>query len=123
MKSSKTHAVQNTLRNSVKSTVNNTVASTVNNTAKKRLTLAVILSIPLFVTSGASNPFDNAHCSATAQASCTAKLDTGNSANSSWLNWLSGGSRSTQFQFIDLFELVHSSKYESTKTVVPTREG
>ena len=107
MKSSETYAVDNT----------------VNSTAKKRLTLAVILAVPLFVTSGVSNNFDNTHCTASAQASCIAKIDTGNSANSSWLNWLSGGSRSTQFQFIDLFELVHSPKYQPTKTVVPTREG
>ena len=111
MKSSETYAVDNTVK------------STVNSTAKKRLTLAVIFSVPLFITSGASNLFDNSHCTASAQANCIAKLDTGNSANSSWLNWLSGGSRSTQIQFIDLFELVHSPKYQPTKTGVPTREG
>lgn len=111
MKSSETNAVKNTVNN------------TVNSTAKKRLTLAVILAIPLFVTSGASNHFNNTQCTASAQASCITKLDTGNSANNSWLNWLSGGSRSTQFQFIDLFELVHSPKYQPSKTGVPTREG
>jgi hypothetical protein len=122
MKSSETYTVENTRRSSVKNTVNNrvnkTVTSAVNSTAKKRLTLAVIFAIPLFVTSGASNQFDNTHCTTSAQATCIA-----NSSNSSWLNWLSGGSRSTQFQFIDLFELVHSAKYQPSKTVVPTREG
>ncbi|NQZ11744.1 MAG: hypothetical protein HRT35_31725 [Algicola sp.] len=123
MKSSDTFAVENMRRNAVKSTVNNTAINTLSRTAKKRLTLALMFSIPLFVTSGAAKQFDNTHCTASAQTSCIAKFNTGNSANNSWLNWLSGGSRSTQFQFIDLFELVHSSKYQPTKTVVTTREG
>ncbi len=131
MKSNDAYAVDNTRRNSVKNTrthtennlVSGSVSDSVNSSAKKRLTLAVFLTIPLFITSGASNQFDNTHCTTPAQASCIAKHNTANSANSSWLNWFSGGSRSTQFQFIDLFELVHSPKYESTKTVVPTREG
>jgi hypothetical protein len=90
-------------------------------TNKKRFALAITLAVPLFIMSGASTHFHDGQCTAASQADGTCITKQG--ANKSWLNWFSGGSRSTQFQFIDLFELVNSPKEDTRKTVLPTREG
>jgi hypothetical protein len=94
-------------------------------TAKKRLSLAVALAVPLFFISSASEDYHYGHCStsATAKTQINSNCLVKSAANNSWLHWFSGQSRSIQFQFIDLFELVHTAEEESAKKVLPTREG
>ena len=90
----------------------------------KRIALTAALVAPLYLVSGISN-YSDVQCT----SSSLANVQTANvcisqhSANNSWLAWISGNSRSTQFQFIDLFELIHGDKEEPRKAVIPTREG
>ena len=94
-------------------------------TAKKRLSLAVALSVPLFFISGASQDYHYSHCSpaATTNTQANSQCLVKSAANNSWLHWFGGQSRSIQYQFIDLFVLIHGTEEKSTKTVLPTREG
>lgn len=102
-----------------------TMKTTRTYSVKKRLLWSTFLAIPLFLSSGASNVLFDSQCThpvmldSQSDVQCTAH----NGANNSWLKWLSGSSRSTQYQFIDLFELVNAPKEQPIKRVVPTREG
>lgn len=94
--------------------------------AKKRLTLAIALAVPLFTMSGASTNLHNANCTFEQSADGQQLLQTcvyGHAANSSWLEWFAGNSRSAHYQFIDLFELVNSHKEDNRQVVLKTREG
>lgn len=92
---------------------------------KKRVILACALAVPLFTMSGASTDIHNANCTVTTNAegqmvkSCVVR----HSANNSWLHWLAGSSRSSHYQFIDLFELVYSHKEDKHASVLSAREG
>lgn len=89
------------------------------------LPAAIALSVPLFLTSGATSNTNTIQCTSASLANaqtattCLSK----HNANDSWVAWFSGSSRSTQFHFIDLLELVHGEKDNSRKVRVPTREG
>ncbi|MFT4928675.1 MAG: hypothetical protein ACI8WB_004795 [Phenylobacterium sp.] len=90
-----------------------------------RLAMAVALAVPLFLISDVSNDLQHLQCTSSSLAdaqiaqSCILK----HSANNSWFAWATGSSRSTQFQFIDLIELVHGDEGKSRKTVITKREG
>ena len=87
------------------------------------LALTTALAVPLLFIAGVNH--NNIQCTSSSLANahianaCIAK----HNANHSWLAWVGGSSRSTQFQFIDLFELLHGDKDKSRKAVIPTREG
>lgn len=93
--------------------------------AKKRILLAAALAVPLFTMSGASTDLHNANCTVAQNSegelvkSCVSL----HAANNNWLQWLAGNSRSSHYQFIDLFELVYSHKNDKAPTALTTREG
>lgn len=97
----------------------------ISKSGKKRFALTVALAVPLFTMSGASPDLHNANCTKTTGidgneiTTCVVQ----HSANNSWLEWLAGNSRSSHYQFIDLFELVYSHKDEQATRVINTREG
>ena len=98
--------------------------STTKSQLKKRFLVCATFALPLFITSGISNQAQHNICqdqNLSNQAISQCLANTG--ANNSWLTWLTGGSRSTQFQMIDLFELVNRPSDDSANRVLPTREG
>jgi hypothetical protein len=94
------------------------------NQVKKRLLVLATFAVPLFITSGVSSQSDQTLCTdATADNQAISQCLAHQGANNSWLSWLSGSSRSTQFQLIDLFELVNRPSDNLNNPVIPTREG
>ena len=97
-------------------------------TSKSRITKRFIVccafAVPLFLTSGISNQAQQSLCQnlpMSNQAISQCLANTG--ANNSWIAWLTGNSRSTQFQMIDLFELVNRPSEDDNNGVLPAREG
>ena len=91
---------------------------------KKHLLIATAFAIPLFITSGVSSQAQQAQCQNLSNnneiiSQCIANAG----ANNSWLSWFSGNSRSTQFQMIDLFELVNRPSENAQSGVLTSREG
>lgn len=98
--------------------------STTKSQLKKRLLVCATFAVPLFITSGISNQAQQSICqdldlNNQAISQCLAN----SGANNSWFSWLTGGSRSTQYQLIDLFELVNRPNDDSNNGILPTREG
>lgn len=91
---------------------------------KKRLLVCATFAVPLFLTSGISNQAQQSICHNLDQSTQPISQCLANSgANNSWIAWLTGSSRSTQFQMIDLFELVSRPTEDTDTGVLPTREG
>lgn len=91
---------------------------------KKRLVILAAFAVPLFITSGVSTQTNQSFCDGSYNDNQSISQCLANSgANNSWIAWLSGNSRSTQFQMIDLFELVNRPNDNQRKPVVNVREG
>jgi len=91
---------------------------------KKRLLVIAAFAVPIFLTSGLSSQTYQVAC----QNSHSENQDIGQclantGANNSWIAWLGGNSRSTQFQMIDLFELVNRPSKNAQQAIVTVREG
>ena len=99
-------------------------ASTNKSRIKKRLLVCCAFAVPLFLTSGISNQAQQSLCQNLPLSNQTISQCLANSgANNSWISWLTGNSRSTQYQMIDLFELVSRPSEDDNNGVLPTREG
>ena len=72
-------------------------------------------SFSWITTTESTNP--NCSCPSQMQANNANYLPVGNcqarAANQSWLSWLTGKSRSSQFHYLDLLELLESGKKEA----------
>jgi hypothetical protein len=86
-----------------------------------RLLFAAALAVPVFFMSTSSSDDSNTQCTPSLANANACIME--HNANNNWFAWISGSSRSTQFQFIDLFELLHGDEDKSNKAVIHTREG